>query len=47
MQKGTGTNERTNEHWYSRPLWPFLKGTETKYEMKAERVLIRKEQKQI
>ena len=38
------TNERTNEHW---PLWPFLKGTETKYEMKANRVLISKEQKQI
>ena len=41
MQKETGTNE----HWYSRPLWPFLKGTETKYEMKTKRVLISKEQK--
>ena len=36
--------KRTNEHWYSRPLWPFLKGTETKYEMKTKRVLINKEQ---
>ena len=31
----------------SRPLWSFLKGTETKYEMKTKRVLINKEQKQI
>ena len=37
--------KRTNEHWYSRPLWPILKGTETKYEMKTKRVLISKEQK--
>ena len=29
--------KRTNEHWY---LWSFLKGTETKYEMKSKRVLI-------
>ena len=39
--------KRTNEQWYSRPLWPFLKGTETKYEMKTKLVLISKEQKQI
>ena len=38
------SNERTLN---SRPLWPFLKGTETKYEMKTKRVLISKEQKQI
>ena len=41
MQKETGTNEQ----WYSRSVWPFLKGTETKYEMKTKRVLISKEQK--
>ena len=28
-----------------RPLWPFLKGTETKYQMKTKRVFISKEQK--
>ena len=38
---------QTNEHWYSRPLWPFLKGTATKYEMKTKRVLISEEKKQI
>ena len=47
MQKETGTNKQTNQYWYSRPLWPFLKGSETKYEMKAKRVLINKERKQI
>ena len=39
--------KRTNEHWYSRPLWLFLKETETKYEMKTKRILISKEQKQL
>ena len=37
--------KRTKEQWYSRPLWPFLKGTETKYQMKTKRDLISKEQK--
>ena len=32
--------KRTNEPWYSRPLRPFLKGTETKYEMKTKRALL-------
>ena len=45
MQKGTGTNEQTNR--YSRPLLPFLKGTETKYEMENKRVLINEERKQV
>ena len=40
-------DKRRNEHWYSRPLWPFLNVTETKYKMKTKRVLINKEQKQI
>ena len=34
MQKETGTNE----HLYSRFPITFLKGTETKYEMKTKRV---------
>ena len=38
-------NEQTNR--YSRPRWPFLKGTETKHEIKTKRVLINKERKQI
>ena len=41
MRKGTGTNEK-NEHWYSRPLSPFHKGTETKYEMKNKWLSINK-----
>ena len=39
--------KRTNEHWYSRPLIPSLKGTETKYEMETKHLLIDKERKQI
>ena len=39
--------KRTNERRYSRPLLPFLKETETKYEMETKRVLINKEWKQI
>ena len=39
--------QTSKQDWYSRPLWPFLKGTETKYVMKTKRVLISKEQKQI
>ena len=30
----------TNEHLYSKPLWPFLKGIKMKYGMKTRRVLI-------
>ena len=26
-------HKRTNEQLYSKPLYPFLKGTETKYKM--------------
>ena len=39
--------KRTNEHLYSRPLIPSLKGTETKYEMETKHLLIDKERKQI
>ena len=39
--------KQTNEHLYSKPLQPFLKGTETKHEMKTRRVLINIERKQI
>ena len=28
--------KRTNEHWHSKPLWLFLKGTATKYQMKTK-----------
>ena len=45
MQKKTKKKTGINEHLYSKPLWPFLKGTETKYEMKTRRVLINKERK--
>ena len=33
----------TNEHLYSKLLQPFLKWTETKYEMKTKCVLINKD----
>ena len=46
MQK-KNKHKQQNEHFYSKPLWPFLKGTGTKYEMKTRRVLINKQQKQI
>ena len=45
-KRGTGTNKRTNTDTLD-PYDLFLKGTETKYEMKTECVLISKKQKQI
>ena len=45
-KRGTGANKRPNTDTLD-PYDLFLKGTETKYEMKTERLLISKEQKQI